>query len=49
MLKLLLVEDNAKLRAAMKVGLENTGDVAVLGDVASGEEALPGFLPFVAP
>ena len=40
MLKLLLVEDNAKLRAAMKTGLESTGDLVVQGDVASGEEAL---------
>ncbi len=40
MLNLLLVEDNDKLRGAMRSGLESTGDVTVVGDVASGEEAL---------
>jgi len=39
-LKLLLVEDNEKLRHALQVGLEATGDVAIIGAVASGEEAL---------
>src|SRR4051812_32948250 len=37
---LLLVEDNDKLRPAMRTGLESTGTVAVVGDCASGEEAL---------
>jgi len=40
MLKTLLVEDNEKLRHALKVGLEATGDVRVVCEVASGEEAL---------
>jgi DNA-binding NarL/FixJ family response regulator len=40
MLNLLLVEDNDKLRAAMRSGLESTGDVAIMGDTASGEQAL---------
>jgi DNA-binding NarL/FixJ family response regulator len=40
MLNLLLVEDNEKLRPALKAGLENTGDVTVIGDAFSGEAAL---------
>jgi DNA-binding NarL/FixJ family response regulator len=40
MLELLLVEDNEKLRTALKVGLENTGEVHIVGGCASGEEAL---------
>ena len=40
MLNLLLVEDNAKLRPAMKAGLEGTGVVRVLAETASGEEAV---------
>lgn len=44
MLHLLLVEDNAKLRSAMKVGLEATGEVSVQQDCASGEEALTAAL-----
>ncbi len=40
MLNLLLVEDNSKLRPAMKVGLEATGKVAVIGETESGEAAL---------
>lgn len=40
MLKLLLVEDNRKLRPAMKSGLENTGRVQVVYNCGSGEEAL---------
>jgi DNA-binding NarL/FixJ family response regulator len=40
MLELLLVEDNEKLRTALKVGLENTGEVHIVGGSASGEEAL---------
>lgn len=44
MLQLLLVEDNAKLRTAMKAGLEATGEVRVQQDCASGEEALTAAL-----
>jgi DNA-binding NarL/FixJ family response regulator len=40
-LKLLIVEDGDKLRAALRVGLENTGAVSVIGVTARGEEALP--------
>jgi DNA-binding NarL/FixJ family response regulator len=40
MLNLLVVEDNAKLRAALKVGLEATGAVRVIHDCDSGESAL---------
>jgi len=40
MLRLLIVEDNPKLRPALKSGLENTGEVEVVYDCASGEEAL---------
>ena len=40
MLKLLLVEDNEKLRAAMKKGLEQTQAVTVVHDCATGEEAV---------
>ena len=40
MLNLLLVEDNDKLRAALRQGLEATGEVRVVGGCASGEEAL---------
>ena len=36
----LLVEDNDKLRRAMKTGLEATGAIRVTGDCASGEDAL---------
>jgi DNA-binding NarL/FixJ family response regulator len=36
----LLVEDNPKLRAALKRGLELTGQVRVVGDCARGEDAL---------
>jgi len=39
-LDLLLVEDNTKLRQALKAGLEATGDVHVVYDCASGEETL---------
>jgi DNA-binding NarL/FixJ family response regulator len=39
-LEVLLVEDNERLRPAMKSGLEGTGAVRICGDVASGEEAL---------
>ena len=40
MLKLLLVEDNEKLRPALGMGLEATGAVRVVGACASGEKAL---------
>src|SRR5438046_801439 len=40
LLNLLLVEDNANLRAALKTGLEATGQTAVAFACASGEEAL---------
>jgi DNA-binding NarL/FixJ family response regulator len=40
MLNLLMVEDNEKLRLALKAGLEATGEVRVAADCASGEEAL---------
>jgi DNA-binding NarL/FixJ family response regulator len=40
MLKLLLVEDNEKLRPALGMGLEATGAVRVIGACGSGEEAL---------
>ena len=40
MLDLLLVEDNERLREAMRRGLEATGKVRVVADCASGEEAV---------
>jgi DNA-binding NarL/FixJ family response regulator len=40
MLKLLLVEDNARLQSALRAGLEATGEVAVVHACASGEDAL---------
>ena len=40
MLNLLLVEDNEKLRRAMRTGLEATGQVRVVHDCNSGEAAL---------
>jgi DNA-binding NarL/FixJ family response regulator len=40
MLSLLLVEDNERLRAALKAGLEKLGSITVIGSIASGEEAL---------
>jgi len=40
MLNLLLVEDNTNLRAALKTGLEATGEVRVVHDCDSGEAAL---------
>jgi DNA-binding NarL/FixJ family response regulator len=39
-LNLLLVEDNEKLRRAMKAGLEATRQVRVLGEAATGDEAV---------
>jgi len=44
MLTALLVEDNESLRAALKIGLEGTGEVRVIGQMASGEEALAACL-----
>ncbi len=38
MLKTLLVEDNDALRRALKIGLQATGAVHVVGQVASGEQ-----------
>jgi DNA-binding NarL/FixJ family response regulator len=40
MLKLLIVEDNEKLRPALKAGLEELGAVQVIYDCPSGEEAV---------
>ena len=40
MITLFLVEDNQGLRRALKIGLEATGEVEVLYDCQSGEEAL---------
>lgn len=40
MLKLLIVEDNPRLRPALRQGLEATRAVQVVGECASGEEAL---------
>jgi len=40
MLNLLLVEDNEKLRRAMKAGLVATGEVHVSGEAATGDEAV---------
>ncbi|MEI6045151.1 MAG: response regulator transcription factor [Chloroflexota bacterium] len=40
MLELLLVEDNEKLRLALKLGLEGTNEVEIKQHCASGEEAL---------
>jgi DNA-binding NarL/FixJ family response regulator len=40
MFSLIIVEDNPKLRPALKAGLEATGEVQVIQDCASGEGAL---------
>lgn len=40
-MNLLIVEDGDKLRQALRVGLENTGTVKVVGAVARGEDVLP--------
>ena len=40
MLAVIIVEDNEKLRAALKSGLNATGKVQVSYDCASGEDAL---------
>lgn len=44
MITVLLIEDNDRLRAAMKSGLENTGEVSVQGDYATGENGLASSL-----
>ncbi len=44
MMNLLLVEDNERLRQALKLGLQGTGEVVVTQDCASGEEALAACL-----
>ena len=44
MLTALLVEDNESLRAALKIGLEGTGEVRVIGQMESGEAALAACL-----
>jgi DNA-binding NarL/FixJ family response regulator len=43
-IQLLLVEDNARLRGALKSGLEASGAVQVIGDMSSGEAALEACL-----
>ena len=40
LLRLLLVEDNASLRGAMKSGLEATGKVVIIAETDTGEEAV---------
>jgi len=44
MLSLLLVEDNERLRPALKSGLEAAGEVRVIADCATGEAALAACL-----
>jgi DNA-binding NarL/FixJ family response regulator len=45
MLDTLLVEDNERLRRALRVGLEATGMVRVVGEFASGEDVVAWFTP----
>jgi DNA-binding NarL/FixJ family response regulator len=40
MIKLLLVEDNPRLREALKIGFEKTGQVLVCGNTDNGESAV---------
>jgi len=40
MIQLLLVEDNQRLRAALKTGFEASGSIVICADTDSGEEAL---------
>jgi DNA-binding NarL/FixJ family response regulator len=40
MLRVMLVEDNLKLQAALKTGLEALGEATIISGFASGEEAL---------
>jgi DNA-binding NarL/FixJ family response regulator len=49
MLKILLVEDNLRLQAGLKTGLEATGAVQVVGAVERGEDALEFCLASGAP
>ena len=49
MLKILLVEDNLRLQAGLKTGLEATGALQVVGAVARGEDALEFCLASGAP
>ena len=49
MIFLLLVEDNLRLRQALKTGLEATGMVQVMHDCESGEEALDYCLKTLVP
>ncbi|RYX99104.1 response regulator transcription factor, partial [bacterium] len=39
MIKLLIVEDNIKLRPALKSGLESTKEIEVIADCDTGEKA----------
>ena len=43
-MRCLIVEDNARLRQALKAGLEETGQVQVTGGCESGEAALAACL-----
>lgn len=49
LLNVLIVEDGDKLRDALRMGLENTGAVKVIGGTAYGEEALPLCLAETSP
>jgi DNA-binding NarL/FixJ family response regulator len=49
MLKIFLVEDNLRLQAGLKTGLEATGALEVVGAVARGEDALEFCLAAGAP
>jgi DNA-binding NarL/FixJ family response regulator len=40
MITVLLIEDNERLRTAMKAGLGSTGEVQIAGDYPTGEEAV---------
>jgi DNA-binding NarL/FixJ family response regulator len=44
MINVLLIEDNDRLRAAMKAGLEGTAEVHISGDFATGEDGLSSSL-----
>lgn len=47
MIQLMLVEDNARLRAALKTGFEATGQVHVGIDIDSGEDAIASITDFI--
>ena len=49
MLELLLVEDNLRLSEALKAGLDNTGEIHVVGLMTAGESALEYCLTNGAP